>query len=42
MESDVQRVARALGDPMRHRLFRYIVDAPGPVGVAELTDYVPL
>ncbi len=39
---EVQREARALGDPTRHRLFRYIVDAPGPVGVAELTGYVQL
>lgn len=42
MDDDVQREARALGDPTRHRLFRYIVDAPGPVGVAELTEYVRL
>ena len=34
--------ARALGDPTRHRLFRYIADAPRPVGVGELTDYVRL
>jgi DNA-binding transcriptional ArsR family regulator len=39
---DVQREARALGDPTRHRLFRYIVDAARPVGVGELTDYVQL
>lgn len=42
MVVDLQREARALGDPTRYRLFRYIVDAPGPVGVAELTDYVRL
>jgi predicted ArsR family transcriptional regulator len=42
MVVDLQREARALGDPTRHRLFRYIVDAPVPVGVAELTDYVQL
>jgi predicted ArsR family transcriptional regulator len=42
MVADLQREARALGDPTRHRLFRYIVDAPGPVSVAELTDYVQL
>ena len=42
METEVQREARALGDPTRHRLFRYIVDAPGPVGVGELTDYLQL
>lgn len=34
--------ARALGDPTRFRLFRYVVDAARPVGVAELTDYVQL
>jgi predicted ArsR family transcriptional regulator len=38
----LQKEARALGDPTRHRLFRYIADAPGPVGVAELTEYVGL
>ena len=42
MTADMQREARALGDPTRHRLFRYIADAPRPVGVAELTDYVRL
>ena len=40
--ADIQREARALGDPTRHRLFRYIVDAKRPVGVAELTSYVQL
>ena len=39
---DVQLEARALGDPTRHRIFRYIVDTDGPVGVRELTDYVQL
>ncbi|MDA8286631.1 MAG: helix-turn-helix domain-containing protein [Actinomycetota bacterium] len=42
MEEELQREARALGDPTRHRLFRYVADAPGPVGVAELTDFVGL
>jgi len=42
METEVQREARALGDPTRYSLFRYIVDASGPVGVGELTDYVRL
>ncbi len=37
-----QSHARALGDPTRYRLFRYVVDADHPVGVAELTDYVQL
>ena len=39
---DIQLEARALGDPTRYRLFRYIVDSDEPVGVAELTDYVGL
>jgi predicted ArsR family transcriptional regulator len=39
---ELQQEARALGDRTRHRLFRYIVDAPGPVGVAELTQFVHL
>ena len=39
---DVQREARALGYPTRHRLYRYIVDAARPVGVGELTDYEQL
>ena len=38
----IQREARALGDPTRYRLFRYIVDSDRPVGVAELTMYVEL
>ena len=40
--ADIQREARALGDPTRHRLFRYIVDSKRSVGVAELTAYVQL
>jgi predicted ArsR family transcriptional regulator len=40
--TDIQREARALGDPTRHRLFRYIVDSERPVAVAELTAYVRL
>ena len=39
---EVQVQGRALGDPTRHRLFRYIVDAGRPVGVQELTDFVAL
>ncbi|MGH9047253.1 MAG: helix-turn-helix transcriptional regulator [Acidimicrobiales bacterium] len=42
MDEELQHEARALGDPTRHRLFRYIAEAPGPVGVAELTDFVQL
>ena len=40
--TDIQREARAVGDPTRYRLFRYIVDSDRPVGVAELTAYVQL
>ena len=42
LDEELQQEARALGDPTRHRLFRYIAEAPGPVGVAELTDFVRL
>lgn len=38
----VQEQARALGDPTRHAIFRYVAGAPGPVTVAELTDHVGL
>ena len=38
----LQRQARALGDPTRHRIFRYVVDAGRSVGVAELTDHMGL
>jgi predicted ArsR family transcriptional regulator len=41
-EVKLQREAKALGDPTRHRLFRYIANSSRPVGVAELTDYVKL
>ena len=33
---------RALGDPTRHHIFRYIAEADRPVGVAELTEDVGL
>ena len=39
---EVQVEARALGDPTRHRIFRYIVDAERLVGVGELTEFVKL
>jgi predicted ArsR family transcriptional regulator len=42
VEDELQQEARALGDPTRHRLFRYVAEAPRPVGVAELTDFVRL
>ena len=42
MTADRQLQAKALGDPTRHRLFRYIADAQGPVSVAELTGFAGL
>lgn len=33
----LQQQARALGDPTRHAIFKYVADADGPVGIAELT-----
>jgi predicted ArsR family transcriptional regulator len=42
VDESLQQEARALGDPTRHKIFRYIGDAEHPVGVAELTDYVQL
>ena len=41
-EDETQLKARALGDPTRYQLFRYIVDAEQPVGVSELTEYIQL
>ena len=38
----LQEQARALGDPTRHEIFRYIVAAGAPVGVAELTAHLGL
>ena len=35
----MQQQARALGDPTRHAVFRYIASSEQPVGVAELTDH---
>lgn len=42
MVSSLQVQARALGDPTRHEIFRYLVDAGIDVDVAELTDHVGL
>ena len=42
MVEDVQAEARALGDPTRYRVFRFIFEAGRPVGVGELTDFVRL
>jgi predicted ArsR family transcriptional regulator len=40
--SDLQVEARALGDPTRHAVFRYIADADVAVDVAELTSHFGL
>ena len=40
--SELQTQARALGDPNRHELFRYIVDAGRAVDVVELTEHLGL
>ncbi len=42
ISADLQFEAKALGDATRYRLFRYIVEAAGPVGVDELTAHVRL
>jgi len=41
-ESPTQKQARALGDPTRHRIFRYLADSDDAVGVAELTAHLGL
>jgi predicted ArsR family transcriptional regulator len=38
----LQEEARALGDPTRHAVFRYVADAARPVDVAELTAHLGL
>ena len=38
----LQEQARALGEPTRHEIFRYLLRAPGEVGVAELTAHLRL
>jgi predicted ArsR family transcriptional regulator len=35
----LQHQARAMGDPTRYKIFRYVADAEHPVGVAELTEH---
>lgn len=40
--SELQIQARALGDPTRHGVFRYVADAGAPVDVAELTSHFGL
>ncbi len=41
MRSAVQRQARALGDPTRFDIFRFVADASGPVRVARLAEQFP-
>jgi predicted ArsR family transcriptional regulator len=38
----LQRQARALGDPTRYRIFRYVAVAGHPVTIAEITAHVEL
>ncbi len=38
----LQEQARALGDPTRHAIFRYVVDAGSPIDVEELTSHFGL
>lgn len=38
----LQRQARALGDPTRYRIFRFVAEAGVPVSVAEITAHVEL
>ena len=40
--TSLQQQARALGDPTRHEVFRYLVDAARPVDVPELTEHFGL
>ena len=36
----VQRQARALGDPTRYEIFRFVAESRGPVRVATLAEYL--
>ena len=38
----LQQQARALGDPTRHEIFRYVADTDRPVDIAELTAHLGL
>lgn len=42
MRPNLQQEAKALGDPTRHRIFRYVAESAVPVGVAELTAHMGL
>jgi len=41
-DTALQSQARALGDPTRHAIFRHIVQAGAPVGIADLNAQFPL
>ena len=41
-DTSLQLQARALGDPTRHSIFRYVVDSATLVDVAELTEHMGL
>lgn len=41
-ETSLQEQAKALGDPTRHSIFRYLADTDGPIDVAELTSHFGL
>lgn len=41
-EVTLQEQAKALGDPTRHGIFRYVADSDHPVDVAELTSHFEL
>ena len=38
----LQQQARALGDPTRHAIYRYVADSDAAVGIAELTEHFKL
>lgn len=38
----LQQQARALGDPTRHAIYRYVADSDAPVDIAELTGHFKL
>ena len=40
--TSLQHQARALGDPTRHAIFRYVADVDRPVDISELTAYCRL
>jgi predicted ArsR family transcriptional regulator len=38
----LQQQARALGDPTRHAIYRYVADADAPAGIADMTEHFKL